>query len=557
VSGESSGRSCGLCGEARTATELARGRKLSICRDCVEAGLAATLRSTAGVRDGETVPRAYTSCSVCGDAMPPEGLHRGRADAQVCVTCLYESYNVLTQLWEMAQRRHAFHPGGAAGSVADLLDRHFGETPVTDVVTSTRTFPGYLRADLQTALDALWDHADARCFGVDSGRYSHETVTYASLLRTAHDPIQVAPLQYEDVDVGEERPVKCLRNAVWLSTRDGVPHAVLLSQMKDFGRAKGWHVEVCVPTGEHGVALSQAYFRTLERAIERSASYRGKVLSLEGETRFHGEAPGTVLVHRISPVAREDIILPTRTLELLERNVFDFVRLRDRLRELALPIKKGLLFYGPPGTGKTHTIRYLAGALPDHTTLLVTAEQIAHLRHYMALARLLSPAIVVIEDVDLVARDRGTHQTPAQESALNTLLNEMDGLRENVDVLFVLTTNNPQTLESALTGRPGRIDQAVEFPLPDAEGRARLVELYRRRLRLAPQTIERVVRRTEGVSASFMKELMRRTAQFALERDPASEAAEDADVEQAMNELLFDGGRLNAKLLGASSATVD
>jgi len=61
--------------------------------------------------------------------------------------------------------------------------------------------------------------------------------------------------------------------------------------------------------------------------------------------------------------------------------------------------KKGLLFYGPPGTGKTHTIRYLS-RIPEHTTLLVTAEQVTLVAEYMALARLLSPTIVVIEDVD-------------------------------------------------------------------------------------------------------------------------------------------------------------
>jgi hypothetical protein len=374
------------------------------------------------------------------------------------------------------------------------------------------------------------------------------------LLHVGHEPAQIAPLQYEDVDVGEPEPVKCLRNALWLPVRDGLAHAILLSRAHEFGQTQGWQVEVCVPAGERGATLTRDYFRSIERAIEQSACYRGKVLSLECEERMRGSAPGTVVVHRIAPVAREDIILPERTLALLERNVFGFVRQRDRLRELALPIKKGLLFYGPPGTGKTHTIRWLAGALPEHTTLLITAEQMAQLRHYMALARLLSPAIVVIEDVDLIARHRGSQATPAQESALNTLLNEMDGLRENTDVLFVLTTNNPATLETALAGRPGRIDQAVEFPLPDSDGRARLVELYRRRMRLSPETIESIVRRTDGVSASFMKELMRRTAQFALERDPGGDSAADEDVEHAMTELLFDGGRLNASLLGAGSA---
>ena len=143
-----------------------------------------------------------------------------------------------------------------------------------------------------------------------------------------------------------------------------------------------------------------------------------------------------------------------------------------------MPVKKGLLFYGPPGTGKTHTIHYLASQLPDDTTLLITSEQVALLDHYFQLARFLQPAMVVIEDVDLIARSRETMYGPCDESILNKLLNEMDGLREDAEILFVLTTNRPQNLEAALASRPGRIDQAIEFPLPDEEGRAQLVRLY-------------------------------------------------------------------------------
>jgi ATP-dependent 26S proteasome regulatory subunit len=217
-----------------------------------------------------------------------------------------------------------------------------------------------------------------------------------------------------------------------------------------------------------------------------------------------------------------------------------------------MAVKKGLLLYGPPGTGKTHTIRYLAGALSDHTTLLVTAEEVAFIAEYMALARLLSPSIVVIEDVDLIARDREELQTPIQEALLNRLLNEMDGLRENSEVLFILTTNRPESLEAALASRPGRIDQAIEFPLPDDAARHQLIDLYRRDLEVPGALIRNAVERTEGVSAAFIKELMRRTAQMMAERDGSATTATPPDLDAALNEMLFEGGSLNAKLLGAA-----
>ena len=150
--------------------------------------------------------------------------------------------------------------------------------------------------------------------------------------------------------------------------------------------------------------------------------------------------------------------------------------------------------------------------------MIITAAQIALLTHYMNLARLLQPAIVVIEDVDLIARDRD-EMGPCEELMLNALLNEMDGLKQDAEILFVLTTNRPEQLESALAGRPGRIDQAIEVPLPDDIGRRKLVQLYGRDLPLGDAIVDEAARRTEGVSAAFIKELMRRIAQASIARD--------------------------------------
>ena len=73
----------------------------------------------------------------------------------------------------------------------------------------------------------------------------------------------------------------------------------------------------------------------------------------------------------------------------------------------------------------------------------------------MTLARLLQPSVVIMEDADLIARDRTQMDSPCEEVLLNKLLNEMDGLKEDADILFILTTNRPEPLETALTSRPG------------------------------------------------------------------------------------------------------
>lgn len=132
----------------------------------------------------------------------------------------------------------------------------------------------------------------------------------------------------------------------------------------------------------------------------------------------------------------------------------------------------------------------------------------------------------------------------------------MDGLKEDAEIFFILTTNRPEALEAALASRPGRVDQAIEFPLPDAEGRRKLVALYAPRGLLDDGLIDEVVRRTDGVSAAFIKEFMRRATQFTIERDENSQLTH-ADLDLALDEMLFKGGSLNRKLLGASQSSSD
>jgi ATP-dependent 26S proteasome regulatory subunit len=140
------------------------------------------------------------------------------------------------------------------------------------------------------------------------------------------------------------------------------------------------------------------------------------------------------------------------------------------------------------------------------------------------------------------------------EVLLNKLLNEMDGLKQDADILFVLTTNRPEQLESALASRPGRIDQAIEVPVPNDIGRRKLVQLYGKGLPLGDAIVSEAAERTEGVSAAFIKELMRRVAQASIARDGGA-TVESADISEALDDMLFTGGKLNVKLLGGTRQT--
>jgi hypothetical protein len=424
------------------------------------------------------------------------------------------------------------------------LKHHFGKFALHELVTSAREYPATARLDLQLAImEVLVGPLKPRKLLGMHTAMSFDTVTF-SHFQADHDyAVLIAPLQYDEFDTGDSIPARCLKNALWVCRDGKLPFAIILSKVPKNG-PPGAHIEIAVPPGKSGLDLTHRLLVQIERKVTQAGSYRGKVLSLD---RSGNQSDG-VKVHRLRTVRREEVILPDKTLALLERNVTGFVKQRDKLQEMRLGLKKGLLFYGPPGTGKTHTIHYLATQIKDHTTLLITAEEVSLLEEYMQLARFLQPAMVVIEDVDLIARARIKMRGACEESLLNRLLNEMDGLREDAKVLFVLTTNHPDQLEEALTSRPGRIDQAIEFPLPDDEGRRKLIQLYSGGLVFDDGLLPVLVRKTEGGSGAFIKELMRRSAQFLVEGEDRT--LRQCHVESALDEMLFSGGSLNAKLLG-------
>ncbi len=164
--------------------------------------------------------------------------------------------------------------------------------------------------------------------------------------------------------------------------------------------------------------------------------------------------------------------------------------------------------------------------------------------------------MIVLEDVDLVAMER-TMPGMGTNPLLFQLLNEMDGLSDDADVVFVLTTNRVDLLEPALAARPGRIDQAVEIGLPDGDCRTRLLELYLRDTDFDGGDLAALVDATEGVTASFVKELVRRAVLVsALERgqesDDSSPPVTVAHLESALDDLLHHSAPILRSSLGVN-----
>jgi ATP-dependent 26S proteasome regulatory subunit len=239
----------------------------------------------------------------------------------------------------------------------------------------------------------------------------------------------------------------------------------------------------------------------------------------------------------------------------IERHALGVAAHREALLAAGQHLKRGLLLYGPPGTGKTHTTRYLLGQMTEYTRLVLTGRALVAVGAVTDLARALLPAVVVLEDVDLVAEDRSLG--PSSSPVLFELLDAMDGAAPDADLLFLLTTNRADLLEPALAARPGRVDVAVEIALPDAPARERLLTLYGRDVPLALTAgdIATAIERTAGTTASFLKELIRRAVLEALHEkaphdDPALTAVTGAHLARALDDLLDTAQGVTRTLLG-------
>ncbi len=349
------------------------------------------------------------------------------------------------------------------------------------------------------------------------------------------------PVQYINVSLEDDQVLACVQSGLYLIRDDSERLAIFIRRPHEAWSPK-LHVEVMAAERKK----AESFLAQLRTNMRKRNVYRGHVVSLAVER--DGEMK--VNFHRLPKIMRDDIVLPAGLLERIERQTLGFSRLSEKLRAAGRHLKRGMLLYGAPGTGKTLTAMYLVGRMPNRTVILLLGRSFGLIEQSCAMARLIQPSTLILEDVDLVAEER-THQESTV--LLFELLNQMDGLADDADILFLLTTNRPDILEPALAARPGRIDMAIEMPLPDAECRRRLFGLYGRGLELSLQNLDRLIEQTEGVSPAFIRELLRKAALFAADEGSAS-VIEDHHVADALHELVIEGGALTKKLLGAGSA---
>ena len=221
--------------------------------------------------------------------------------------------------------------------------------------------------------------------------------------------------------------------------------------------------------------------------------------------------------------------------------IVEFLRDPDRFKQLGAKIPKGVLLVGPPGTGKTLLARAVAGEAnvaflsisgSDFVELYVGVGA-SRVRDLFEQAKRAAPAIVFIDEIDAVGRQRGAglgggHDE--REQTLNQLLVEMDGFSANEGVIVIAATNRKDILDPALL-RPGRFDRQIYVGAPDWRGRLAILQVHARKKPLADNVdLPAVAKATAGFTGADLANLLNEGALLAARRGKAAISQQDLET---------------------------
>ncbi|KAF8794676.1 26S proteasome regulatory subunit 6A like protein [Argiope bruennichi] len=223
--------------------------------------------------------------------------------------------------------------------------------------------------------------------------------------------------------------------------------------------------------------------------------------------------------------------------ELIEAVVLPMTH-REKFENLGIQPPKGVLLYGPPGTGKTLMARACA-AQTKSTFLKLAGPQLVQMfigdgaklvRDAFALAKEKAPAIIFIDELDAIGTKRFDSEKAGDREVQRTmleLLNQLDGFSSSTDIKVIAATNRVDILDPALL-RSGRLDRKIEFPHPNEEARARIMQIHSRKMNVDPDVnFEELARCTDDFNGAQCKAVCVEAGMIALRRGATVVTHED------------------------------
>jgi cell division protease FtsH len=232
--------------------------------------------------------------------------------------------------------------------------------------------------------------------------------------------------------------------------------------------------------------------------------------------------------------------------------IVDYLKDPTKYQNLGGRVPKGVLLSGSPGTGKTLLAKAIAGEAnvpffsisgSDFVEMFVGVGA-SRVRDLFEQAKRSAPAIIFIDEIDAVGRQRGAGVgggNDEREQTLNQMLVEMDGFETHTTVIIIAATNRPDVLDPALT-RPGRFDRQIVVPLPDIKGRQQILQVHIRKVPLATDVDNHIIARgTPGFSGADLANLVNEAALFAARRN--KKLVDMKDFEDAKDKIIMGAER--------------
>jgi cell division protease FtsH len=229
------------------------------------------------------------------------------------------------------------------------------------------------------------------------------------------------------------------------------------------------------------------------------------------------------------------------------REIKDFLADPEKYKAIGAKIPKGVLLYGPPGTGKTLLARAVAGEAKVPFYSISGSEFVemfvgvgaSRVRDLFMQAKANAPAIVFVDEIDAVGRQRGAGLgggNDEREQTLNQLLVEMDGFEANGSVILIAATNRPDVLDPALL-RPGRFDRQIPVDRPDLKGRAAILAVHAKNKPVAKDVdLPSYAKRTPGFTGADLSNVLNEAALLAA-RD-GNKVISNTDIDEAIDRVM-------------------